>query len=137
MSTMLHSAMERVGQSFATNQKSSTPLLYDLASRSFLISADMAHAVHPNYSDRHEECHRPVMHGGIVIKHNPNQRYATSARTAAYLKSLAARLSIPTQDFVVRNDSPCGNTIGPIVSAKLGIPAVDIGLAQWSMHSIR
>ena len=106
-------------------------------SRSLLVSADMAHAVHPNYPEKHDECHRPRMHKGLVIKYNSNQRYATSSRTAAYFKTLAARAEIPVQEFMVRNDSPCGSTIGPILSSKLGIPAIDVGVAQLSMHSIR
>lgn len=108
-----------------------------IISRSLLVSADMAHAVHPNYPEKQEECHRPRMHKGLVIKYNSNQRYATSARTAAYFKTLAARADIPVQEFMVRNDSPCGSTIGPILSSKLGIPAIDVGVAQLSMHSIR
>lgn len=111
--------------------------MHQMIANSMLVSADMAHAVHPNYSDKHDECHRPEMHGGIVIKYNSNQRYATSSRTAAIIKSLAQRNSIPVQEFMVRNDSPCGSTIGPIVSARLGIMTIDIGLPQLSMHSIR
>lgn len=108
-----------------------------MLSNSLLISADMAHAVHPNYSDKHDECHRPKMHAGVVIKYNSNQRYATSSRSAAIIKALAIRENIPIQEFMVRNDSPCGSTIGPIVSAKLGISTIDVGLPQLSMHSIR
>lgn len=106
-------------------------------SRSMLVSADMAHAVHPNYPEKHEECHRPRMHRGLVIKYNSNQRYASSSRTAAFFKTIATRAEIPIQEFMVRNDSPCGSTIGPILSSKLGIPAIDVGVAQLSMHSIR
>lgn len=108
-----------------------------MLSKSLLVSADMAHAVHPNYPEKHEECHRPRMQQGLVLKYNANQRYATNARTAALFKALAARNQLPIQEFVVRNDSPCGSTIGPILSAKLGIPAVDVGVAQLSMHSCR
>lgn len=108
-----------------------------LLARSFLISADMAHAVHPNYADKHDDCHRPRMNGGVVIKWNNNQRYATTVWGAARLKLLAAQHGIPLQEFMVRNDSPCGSTIGPMVSAKMGIMTVDLGLPQLSMHSIR
>lgn len=108
-----------------------------MLAKSVMISADMAHAVHPNYSDKHDECHRPQMHGGVVIKYNSNQRYATSSRTAAIIKAIAHAQNIPIQEFMVRNDSACGSTIGPIVSAKLGVSTIDVGLPQLSMHSIR
>lgn len=108
-----------------------------MISRSMLVSADMAHAVHPNYPEKHEECHRPRMHRGLVIKYNSNQRYATSMTTSVALKTLAGRSGVTLQEFMVRNDSACGSTIGPILSAKLGMPCVDVGVAQLSMHSCR
>jgi aspartyl aminopeptidase len=111
--------------------------VHELLARSFVISADMAHAVHPNYSDNHDECHRPQINQGVVIKYNSNLRYSTTSRSSAVIKILGANVGVPIQEFMVRNDSPCGTTIGPIVSARLGLQAVDIGLAQLGMHSIR
>jgi len=105
--------------------------------KSLMISADMAHGVHPNYSEKHEEQHRPALHKGVVVKANANQRYATTSVTRSILREIARVANCPLQDFVVRNDSACGSTIGPIMSAKLGIPTIDVGCAQLSMHSIR
>ena len=102
-----------------------------------MISADMAHAVHPNYADRHEPRHKPQLGHGPVLKSNHNQRYATTAATAAAMRLLARQADVPLQDFVARTDLGCGSTIGPIVAARLGIPSVDVGSPMWAMHSIR
>ncbi|KAK1288062.1 putative aspartyl aminopeptidase [Acorus calamus] len=105
--------------------------------QSFLVSADMAHGVHPNFSDKHEEHHRPELLKGVVIKHNANQRYATSGVTAFLFKEVANIHNLPIQEFVVRNDMGCGSTIGPILASGVGIRTVDCGIAQLSMHSVR
>lgn len=101
------------------------------------VSADMAHAVHPNYADRHEPGHRPLPNGGPVIKVNANQRYATDAVTAALFTTACTKAGVPAQTFVSRNSQPCGSTIGPITATRLGIDTVDVGCAMLSMHSAR
>jgi aspartyl aminopeptidase len=106
--------------------------------RSFVMSADMAHAVHPNYAAKHQKGHGPQMNRGVVIKSNANQRYASNGITSLIVRELARRNDLPPpQEFVVRNDCPCGSTIGPIISANTGMRAVDLGMPQLSMHSIR
>jgi aspartyl aminopeptidase len=101
------------------------------------VSADMAHAVHPNYADRHDEKHKVMLNGGPVIKTNAQQRYATSASTAALFAEACREAEVPVQQYVHRTDLPCGTTIGPIVATHLGIPTVDVGNAMLSMHSAR
>jgi aspartyl aminopeptidase len=105
-------------------------------SKSFLISADMGHAVHPNYTDKHETNHKPVINGGVVIKTNAKQRYATDAISSFILKKLVERKGGKVQEFEVRNDMPCGSTVGPGLS-KIGVRTVDVGCGMLSMHSIR
>lgn len=105
--------------------------------RSFLISADMAHAVHPNYSDLHEPQHLPKLGGGLVIKVNANQSYATSGETAARFALACQMEDLVVQHYVVRSDLPCGSTIGSITAAELGIDTVDVGAPMLSMHSCR
>lgn len=105
--------------------------------RSVMISADNAHAVHPNYADRHDERHGPRLNGGPVIKHNANQRYATSSETAGLYRLLAEQENVPVQSFVVRTDMACGSTIGPLTAAELGVRTLDIGVPTLAMHSVR
>lgn len=105
--------------------------------RSVCISADGAHATHPNHIERHEPDHHIRLDGGPVMKSNANARYATDAAGAGLVLALAARTGIPVQQFVSRNDMPCGSTIGPITATNLGVTTVDVGVAQLSMHSAR
>ncbi|MEO7399088.1 MAG: M18 family aminopeptidase [Ilumatobacteraceae bacterium] len=108
-----------------------------LLAGSSCVSADNAHAIHPNYPDRHEPGHPPIVNHGPAIKINSNQRYATSASTAVEFQQACARADVPWQTFVSRNNMPCGSTIGPITATALGIPTVDVGVPQLSMHSAR
>ncbi len=107
------------------------------ATHSMMVSADMAHGVHPNYADKHEPQHKPVLNGGPVIKSHADWRYATEAESAGAFRGLCEDHGVPVQDFVTRTDLACGSTIGPIVASSLGIRTVDVGNAMWSMHSIR
>jgi aspartyl aminopeptidase len=102
-----------------------------------LVSVDMAHAIHPNYADRHEQGHQPVVGRGPVIKTNANQAYATDADTAGRLAALCRSVDVKPQQFVTRSDLACGSTIGPIASAQIGIRAVDVGNPLLAMHSCR
>jgi aspartyl aminopeptidase len=104
---------------------------------SLLLSADMAHAVHPNYLDKHDELHRPLLGRGPVIKSNANQSYATDAVSAKALYDAAARADIVLQRFSTRNDMPCGSTIGPLAAAREGIRTVDVGNPMLAMHACR
>lgn len=108
-----------------------------MCSASFLLSSDQAHGVHPNYERFYEKDNRPRVNGGPVIKINANQRYATNSRGIVLIKQIAESARVPLQLFVVRNDSPCGSTIGPMLSAKLGLRTLDLGNPQLSMHLIR
>ena len=97
----------------------------------------MAHAEHPNFVQRHEPNHAPVLGGGVVLKMNSQKRYASDVFSNARFKLLCEQNNVPCQTFVMRNDMPCGSTVGPAISASLGIPTVDIGEPMLSMHSIR
>ena len=114
--------------------------LSSLASRlssSIALSIDMAHAEHPNHTEKHELNHAPLLGKGIVLKTNSQKRYASDLMSSAQLRLLCEKAEIPLQVFIMRNDMPCGSTVGPTVSANLGIPTVDIGEPMLSMHSIR
>ncbi|MDP6968414.1 MAG: M18 family aminopeptidase [Gammaproteobacteria bacterium] len=111
--------------------------MHQVLHQSVLVSADNAHAVHPNYASKHDAQHGPQLNAGPVIKINANQRYATNAITSALMHELAQQQELPIQSFVVRSDMGCGSTIGPITAAQLGIKTVDLGMPTLAMHSIR
>lgn len=104
---------------------------------SLMISADNAHAIHPNFPDKHDKQHAPAINHGPVIKINANQRYATTSESSAIFRHLCAQENIPVQVFTARCDMGCGSTIGPITAAELGVRTLDIGLPTYGMHSIR
>jgi aspartyl aminopeptidase len=108
-----------------------------LLANSWHLSADMAHAVHPAWADKHDAQHLPHVDRGPVIKQNTNQRYSTEGETAARVIDLCERNNIPYQWFVNRTDLACGTTVGPLVAAELGMRSVDVGNPMLSMHSIR
>lgn len=104
---------------------------------SMMISADNAHGIHPNFSDRHDQNHGPILNQGPVIKVNANQRYATNSLTSAVFKQLCDDVAVKYQVFVTRTDMGCGSTIGPITASEVGIETIDIGVPTFGMHSIR
>ncbi|MEC8428224.1 MAG: M18 family aminopeptidase [Pseudomonadota bacterium] len=105
--------------------------------RSLMISADNAHGIHPNFSDKHDANHGPVLNAGPVIKVNANQRYATNSETSGLFRHWCDAVGIPVQAFVTRSDMGCGSTIGPITAAEVGVATIDVGVPTFAMHSIR
>lgn len=105
--------------------------------RSMMISVDNAHGIHPNFADRHDGNHGPLLNKGVVIKLNANQRYASNSETSALFRHWGELEQQPIQSFVVRSDMGCGSTIGPITAGGLGIKTLDIGVPTFAMHSIR
>jgi aspartyl aminopeptidase len=133
-SPFLLDALARIADSGAAGAADALPRAL---SRSILISADMAHAVHPNYADRHEPGHRPVLGKGPVLKTNVSQAYASDGETSARFQLLCRSVGVTPQHFVSRNDLACGSTIGPITASRVGLRTVDVGNPLLSMHSIR
>ncbi len=121
----------------ATSQSTELDSLRRISSNSKMLSIDNAHGVHPNYLEKHDDQHRPVLNGGPVLKLNANQRYASNSDSVALFKSICDQASVPYQSFAMRNDMACGSTIGPITAAETGINTVDVGVASYAMHSIR
>jgi aspartyl aminopeptidase len=136
--TFLNDTLMRIanGTDAAASQATGQSMARAIA-HSWLVSADMAHAIHPNYVDRHEPGHRPRIGRGPVIKTNQNQSYATDSETAGFFASLCTEVDVVPQHFVARSDMGCGSTIGPISAARVGIRTVDVGNPMLSMHSCR
>ena len=104
---------------------------------STMLSIDNAHGVHPNFAEKHDDQHRPLLNAGPVIKINANQRYASNSQSIALFKSLCEAQKVPSQSFVMRSDMACGSTIGPITATELGVNTLDVGVPTFGMHSIR
>lgn len=143
-SNVLPSIIRRLSVLPSAVEDADTATAYEQTlSTSFLLSADMSHAVHPNFSGKYENDHKPEINKGPVIKINANARYATNSPGIVLLQEVARKAvesdgeGVPLQLFVVRNDSSCGSTIGPMLSAALGTRTLDLGNPQLSMHSIR
>ncbi len=135
--SVLRDTVARIVAAHADAPSHPAQALAQAMARSLLVSADMAHGVHPNYADQHEPQHAPQVNRGLVIKSNANQSYATDGATAAELELCCEAAGFSPQRFVVRSDLPCGSTIGPITAAALGVATVDVGAPMLSMHSCR
>lgn len=127
--SFLKSVLERLSESDENTSR--------MIANSVMISADNAHGIHPNYADKHDENHGPILNDGPVLKVNANQRYASNSQTGALFKHLCELADVPVQSFVVRSDMACGSTIGPITASEIGVKTVDVGVPTFAMHSIR
>jgi|FLOH01.1.fsa_nt_gi aspartyl aminopeptidase len=129
--SMINSILDRILKSSNVEEKAQA------FAKSFCISADGAHGIHPNYAELYEPHHNVNLNGGPVVKINANHRYASSLTSIAVFKALCQDIDLPVQEYIHRTDLACGSTIGPITEARLGIPVVDVGTAMLGMHSIR
>ena len=130
-STFLSDVLNRIGLCMGINGED----MIRAYSRSFMLSADNAHGVHPNYMEKADPTNRTYMNNGIVIKYNANQKYTTDGMSAAVFKEICKEAAVPTQTYVNRSDIPGGSTLGNIANSHISINTVDIGLAQLAMHS--
>jgi aspartyl aminopeptidase len=131
------SFLSDVLQRISSSQQLDDDARLQAMARSFLVSADMAHAYHPNHPSAYEPCHHVLVNHGPVIKTNANHRYASNAESSARFMQLCEAAGVPYQQYAHRSDLGCGSTIGPIVAANLGVPSVDVGSPMWAMHSLR
>eukprot|EP00826_Nyctotherus_ovalis_P037819 TRINITY_DN3485_c0_g5_i1.p1 TRINITY_DN3485_c0_g5~~TRINITY_DN3485_c0_g5_i1.p1 ORF type:complete len:370 (-),score=70.28 TRINITY_DN3485_c0_g5_i1:119-1228(-) len=136
LSTYLATLSKRIFQR-AANSPDSEELFNAALRRSFIVSADLAHAVNPNYASYHQEAHPVCMHKGVVVKTNYNVSYATDSTSSVILKEIAGKVKVPTQEFVAKCDSPCRTTVGPLLNTNTCMKTIDIGIGQLAMHSIR
>ena len=134
-SSLIPELVRRVSGNLGGNDEGE--ILARACRKSYLVSADMSHSLHPNYQEKHCSSHQIFFDKGCVIKHNANQRYATNSLTATLFRECGRIAGVPVQDFVVKSDLGCGSTIGPSMSANLSVRTVDVGIPQLSMHSIR
>ena len=130
-STFLKDVLIRVNKALGGDEES----YLQAVARSFMVSADNAHSVHPNYTEKADPCNRPVVNKGVVIKYNANQKYTTDAVSGAVFRDICAEAEVPVQTFTNRSDVAGGSTLGNISNAQVSLNAVDIGMAQWAMHS--
>lgn len=128
-SNFLESVLERLCGSRET--------LHRVLRRSTLVSVDNAHGLHPNFLNKHDASHGPLLNHGPVVKYDANQGYATSSQSSLFIKQIAKQAGVPLQSYATRADMRCGSTIGPISAAHSGIATVDLGVATFAMHSIR
>lgn len=126
---LLRSVLERI----AGNDEAMARMI----AQSMMISTDNAHGIHPNFADRHDERHGPILNQGPVIKVNSNQAYASNSETIGLYKHFCEQAAVPYQSFVTRSDMGCGSTIGPITATGLGVKTIDVGVPTFAMHSIR
>lgn len=130
-STFLRDTLERIAECLGVEGQNYKRML----ASSFMISADNAHAVHPNHTDKADPTNRPYMNHGIVIKYNANQKYTTDAVSDAVFRNICEKAGVPCQTYTNRSDIPGGSTLGNISDSHISIDTVDIGLAQLAMHS--
>ena len=132
-SSFLGEILERISLAESTQREDYLRALRN----SFMISADMAHALHPSYPEKYDPDYSPLMNKGVVIKRNANLKYASTSVSSQRFIAHCEKVGVAHQEFLVRSDMPCGSTVGPIVASLLGIHTVDIGNPMWAMHSIR
>lgn len=130
-SSFLSDVLDRICEKFAVSKEDRVRKM----SESFMISADNAHALHPNYGEKTDPTNKPVLNGGIVIKYNANQKYTTDAVSSGTLRKICKKAGVSVQEYVNPSDIPGGSTLGSIATARVSMSTVDIGLPQLAMHS--